>query len=135
MKLTISVNAVVFIALGILFTLYSPVPLAVLGIPDSDQLNGVDYWNIAAFSRMFGAALFSTGILLWAVRSIFQNVSEIGTRGLLYSLILGNILLFVTALTQTFSAWQNPAGFILAGIPLIFIFLYLYWIIMLSNKQ
>ncbi len=69
MKLTqlLSVNAIVFIGLGIAFALYGPLMIAMFGILESEGSPRL-YWYAASFARLLGAALFGFGFVLWAVR-------------------------------------------------------------------
>jgi len=79
LKLVITINAIIFIAIGIGFTLYAPNALAYFGVSDLPGDNALLYWNIAAFARMFGAMLFIFGMVLWAVRGFFQPAPDLAT--------------------------------------------------------
>ena len=63
----INVNAILSMAMGIAFGIYAPLILAFFGIPDIPSEDVLLYWSVASFVRMYGAALFSFGILLMAV--------------------------------------------------------------------
>ena len=56
----LTINAAIFVALGIGFTLYGPNILAYFGVSDLAGDNFLLYWNVVAFARMFGAMLLST---------------------------------------------------------------------------
>lgn len=116
MKLTqlISLNALLFIGLGIAFALYGPLMLAFFGVPDVEGMDVIAYWNTAAFARLFGAALFGFGLLLWAARGVLASenstVSPEARRGIVFALVLANLMGVFMAVVQQFSVWQGPAG-------------------------
>jgi hypothetical protein len=132
MKLSqvLTLNAILFIAAGIGFTLYSPNVLAFFGVPelpgDSQEL----YWNIVSFARMFGAVLLTCGLLLWSLRSGAQVSAERTQlpRDILFSLVFGFIILTVTAITQQSSVWGSPAGWIITGVFALFSLIYIYFL-------
>jgi hypothetical protein len=127
----ITVNAIIFIAIGIGFTLYAPNVLAYFGVSDLPGDNTLLYWNVAAFSRMFGAMLFIFGMLLWAVRGFFQPNPDIKTvqREIIFSLIFGYIIITLAAVIQQSSVWGSLAGWVVTGFFAIFLALYIYFLV------
>lgn len=127
----ITVNAILFIAIGIGFTLYAPNVLAYFGVSDLPGDNTLLYWNVAAFSRMFGAMLFIFGMLLWAVRGFFQPNPDLTTvqREIIFSLIFGYIIITLAALIQQSSVWGSLAGWVVTGFFAIFLALYIYFLV------
>jgi hypothetical protein len=122
----LTVNAILFIAAGIGFTLYAPNVLAFFGVAelpgDSQEL----YWNIAAFARMFGAILFCCGLLLWSLRGVGSKDPNQLLREVLFSLVFGFVLITITALTQQASVWGSLAGWIITAIFALFSGIYIY---------
>jgi hypothetical protein len=110
----LTVHAVTLIVLGIAFGLYAPLMLAFFGVPELPGEAVLLYWNTAAFARLFGATLFGLGFVLWALRSLFNSTTfpPETTRGLLFSLVLFNLMGLFVALTQQFSVWQSAAGWV-----------------------
>lgn len=138
MKLSqiININAILSIALGIACALYAPLVLSALGIPESNSNDVALYWNAAAFTRMYGAALFSYGLLLFAIRKIVPDPNQKPVRrGILFSLILGNIIALFTAVTQQVIVWGSTIGWILSAFYLVFPVLYIYFIIRDSHRS
>lgn len=111
----LTLNAFVFIAFGIAFALYGPVMLAFFKVPEL-SIDSVTYWHLAAFARMFGAALFSLGLLLWSLRKAFIEASAETRRGVLFALLLGNLMCGIVSITQQSSTWMTPSGWVTAGI-------------------
>lgn len=112
----ITLNAILVMALGIAFALYGPLMLAFFGIADIPSQEVILYWNIASFARLFGAGLFSLGLLLFAIRTPIAQGEFSGPsrRGVIFSLLLGNLLAAIVALTQQASVWNNWAGWVLS---------------------
>jgi hypothetical protein len=133
MKLSqiLTINAILFIAAGIGFTLYAPNVLAFFGVAelpgDSQEL----YWNIVAFARMFGAILLSVGLLLWSLRGIVQGIQDKSQiqRDILFSLVFGFIIVTITALTQQASVWGSLAGWIVTAVFALFTLIYGYFLV------
>ena len=111
----LNINAIVNMAAGIAFTLYGPLMMRLFGIPDIPSEDVLLYWNVAAFGRLFGATMFSFGLLIFSIKRIAETAkfSESAWRNIFLALILSNIILSVTAITQQVSAWQSPAGWVL----------------------
>jgi hypothetical protein len=114
----LTLNAILFIAFGIAFALYGPLMLAFFGVPEIEENSVMLYWNVASFARMFGAALFGFGFLIWAVRSLVasQIASPEALRGVVFALLLGNLMGAVVAITQQSSVWLSTAGWVTTGI-------------------
>jgi hypothetical protein len=113
----ITLNAVFALAFGILFTLYGPVMMAFFGVAEISGDNVLLYWHAASFARLFGAALFGFGMLLWALRSLLlRNAALQGKRGVLFSLLFTNGVAAIVAITQQFSIWERPVGWGLVGL-------------------
>jgi hypothetical protein len=126
----LTVNAILFIAVGIGFTLYGPNILAFFGVPDLPGDNPHLYWNIASWARMFGAILLTCGLLLWSLRGGVQIAADKGQfqREALFSLALGFIIITITALTQQASVWGSIAGWILMAVFVVFALIYIYFL-------
>jgi hypothetical protein len=113
----ISLNAVIALAFGILFTLYAPVMMAFFGVAEIPEDNVLLYWHVASFARLFGATLFGFGLLLWSLRGLLaRNAALEGRRGVLFSLLFTNGMAAIVAITQQFSIWLRPAGWALIGL-------------------
>jgi hypothetical protein len=121
-------NAILFVAIGIGFTLYGPNVLAFFGVPDLPGDRQDLYWNIAAFARMFGAILFCCGLLLWSLRGTGSKEPEQLMREVLFSLVFGFILATITALTQQASVWGSAAGWVIMAIFALFSGIYIYFL-------
>jgi hypothetical protein len=130
----ISVNAVLFIALGIGLTVYAPNLLSFFGVANLPEDYPLLYWTVAAFARMFGAVLLTLGLMLWGVHKLFQDGAEPAQarRDILFSLVLGFIILSVAALTQQSSVWGSVTGWLITGMFVIFAIFYIYF---LARKQ
>ena len=120
MKLThlLTLNAILFIALGIAFALYGPLMMAFFGVPEIPENSFQLYWNVASFARLFGAALFGFGFLLWAVRGVAESQATPPEtrRGIVFALLLANLMGAVVAITQQSSVWLSPAGWVATAI-------------------
>jgi hypothetical protein len=110
-----TLNALIFIGLGIAFALYGPLMVALFGVLRfSGGEGGGLYWYVASFARLFGAALFGFGFLILAARNLGASgpnrISPETRRGIISALLLGNIVgLFVTA-TQQYTVWTAAGG-------------------------
>jgi uncharacterized membrane protein len=118
MKLSsfLSIHAVLLLGFGIAFALYGPLMLAFFAIPETLQIDALTYWHLAAFARMFGAALFGSGLLLFALRSPIKKLDHESQRGIVFALLLSNAMGLLVSLTQQTSVWQTPAGWITSAI-------------------
>ena len=128
MKLTqlLSINAILFIGLGIAFALYGPLMIAMFGILESEG-SPVMYWYAASFARLLGAALFGFGFVLWAVRR--QTASTPAWQGITVALVISYALGFAVAITQQVSIWGTIAGWILSGFILVLLMGYIYMLV------
>jgi hypothetical protein len=127
----ITLNAVLALAFGILFTLYAPVMMAFFGVAEIPEDNVLLYWHVASFARLFGAALFGFGLLLWSLRSLLlRNKTFAGLRGVLFSLLFTNGVAAIVALTQQFSIWLRPAGWALVGLFGLFSLVYAAFLVL-----
>ncbi|OGO39393.1 MAG: hypothetical protein A2W35_13215 [Chloroflexi bacterium RBG_16_57_11] len=117
MKLSplITFNGILFIALGIAFALYGPLMMAFFDVPEL-SIDSTTYWHLAAFARMFGAALFGYGFLLFALREAVNELSAAHQRRVVMALLLSNLLAAVVSITQQSSIWYNPAGWVTTGV-------------------
>lgn len=125
-----SANAIIFISLGIAFALYGPLMINFLGIMEYEG-NAVLYWYAASFARLYGAALFGFGFLLWAVRGIAENetTSPETRRGIVLAALLGCVIGLIVSITQQVSVWGT---FISWGLVLIYAIVclgYIYYLI------
>lgn len=118
----IMLNAAVLVAAGIAFTIYAPLMMAFFGLAELPQGDAILYWQAVSFARMFGAAMLGGGILLWALRPLVENTAFSGQlqRNLLIALLSANLLNAFTAVTQQSIVWQQPIGWAVFGIFLLF---------------
>jgi uncharacterized membrane protein len=117
MKLSalIAFNGILFIAFGIAFALYGPLMMAFFDVPEL-SIDSATYWHLAAFARMFGAALFGYGFLLFALRDAVNELSASHQRRVVMALLLSNLLAAVVSITQQSSIWYNAAGWVTTGV-------------------
>jgi hypothetical protein len=137
LSLWVTVNAVVFIAAGIAFAVYGPLMMAIFNLPDILGIHPMDYWNVAAFARMYGAMLFGLGLLLWALRGAVEN-NEIPSntrRGIVFALVIGNVIATIVSLTQQWFPWQGIAGWIMTSVFAIFLLGYSYFLVMAPSPS
>jgi len=111
-------NAVLFIILGIAFALYGPIMIDFFGMLAISGADGAAYWFTASFARLFGAALFGFGFLLWAVQDILSgsDIPAEKCRKLTLALLIGNTLALFVTITQQWQVWVNLAGWVISGI-------------------
>jgi hypothetical protein len=130
----LSVNAIIFIGLGIAFALYGPLMIDFFGIMAYEG-NAVLYWYAASFSRLLGASLFGFGFLMWAIRGILADeATPLETRrGIILALLLGSIFGLIVAITQQVSVWGALIGW---GIVMLFAVLVLgYTFFLVSGRN
>jgi hypothetical protein len=108
-------NGILYIAFGIAFALYGPLMMAFFDVPEL-KIDNITYWHLAAFGRMFGAALFGYGFLLLALRGVADELPAAKRRSILMALLLGNLLAAVVSITQQSSIWYNAAGWATTGV-------------------
>jgi hypothetical protein len=124
-------NAILYISLGIAFAMFTPIILNLYGIPEAKSNDVQLYWALASFARLFGAMIFGLGFVLWSLRYP-ERVDELETRtrfGLIYSLIIANVMGVFVAVTQQASVWLAPAGWITVGIFAVFGVAYIYFLV------
>ncbi len=133
MKITtlILINAILFIALGIAFALYAPIVINIFGMLDFAEADGGVYWFTASFARLTGAAIFGYGFLLWGTHDLLKStaIATVNIRKLILGLLMSNILGLLIAITQQWSIWINPAGWLVIGIFGFFTFAYAYFLL------
>lgn len=126
LNLLISIHALLLLGFGIAFALYGPIMLAFFAIPEMLEIDALTYWHLAAFARMFGAALFGFGLLLFALRGSIQKFNRQDQRGVVFSLLLANAMGLMVSLTQQTSVWQTSAGWITSAIFTVLLLGYIY---------
>ena len=127
-KALIKINSIIFIGLGIAFCLYAPLTMALFQITEIEVMGAVAYWFVVSFARLFGAMLFTVGVLLWAISSSLQELSAQSGRGYLYALILGYAVAVIAALTQQIAIWQSTAGWLMTVLFAAFLLCYIYFL-------
>ncbi len=128
LSLLITINAAIFIAFGIAFSLYSPLMMNFFAVPELTSIDSAGYWLLASFARMFGAALFGFGLLLFALRGVVDQASQEARRGMVFALMLAYLVGAIVSATQQVSIWQGPAGWIATGIFVAFLLVYAYFL-------
>jgi hypothetical protein len=131
----IQINAILLVVAGIAFGLYGPLMMAFFAVPELLNISQDTYWQIAAFARMFGAALFGLGLLLWSIRDAFNELSPPSQRKVLAALVLGNLMAAFISITQQSSIWGTPAGWLTTGFFTVFALAYIYAAIRLPSKK
>jgi hypothetical protein len=133
MKLTqwITLNAILNLAFGIAFGIYGPLMMAVFNVPETPGGTVDLYWLVVSFARMYGAALFGFGILLWAVKGVVAQAttSAESRRGVIYSLLLANAMGAFVALVQQSAFWLSGAGWVTVGVYLLLLAGYIYFLV------
>jgi hypothetical protein len=116
------INALVFIAFGIAFALYAPLVVGAFGILNIEGTSQM-YWYAVSFARLYGAALFGFGFLIWAVSSLTDSLAPGAgaRRSVVIAMLLANGMGVIVALTQQVSVWGVLAGWITAGMYIILI--------------
>jgi hypothetical protein len=123
----LTTNAIIFIAGGIAFALYGPLMIDMYGILNT-QGSPLIWWHAASFARLYGAALFGFGFLLWAIKNIQLN-DPTPRRGVILSMILANAIGLVVALTQQVSIWGTLAGWITVAVYGLLLIGYIYFLV------
>ncbi len=133
MKLTqwITLNAILAIAFGIAFGIYGPLMMAFFNVPETPGGTVGFYWLVVSFARMYGAALFGFGILLWAVKGVVAEASTAGDtrRGIIFSLLLANAMGAFVALIQQSAFWLSASGWVTVGVYLLLGGGYIYFLV------
>jgi hypothetical protein len=127
----LSVNAIVWLGIGVAFTLFPYLILNLFGIPDipENSEGGLALYNhILAFSRVYGSALITLGFLLYSVRNLATDDRlELETRrGILSALALGNTIAAAVAITEQFRIWFSPGGWLMILVPIVFAAIYIF---------
>ena len=114
------INAVVFIAFGIAFALYAPLVADAFGILNTQGTSEM-YWYSVSFARLYGAALFGFGFLVWAVSNLTESLASATStrRSVLVAMLLANGMGAIVALIQQVSIWGGLAGWITFGMYVI----------------
>lgn len=138
MKLSnlLTVNAILALAFGIAFALYGPLMIAFFNVPEIESDNTILYWMVASFARIFGAALFGAGLLIWSVRSpaLLSSIPGEARRGITFALLMGNAMCTFVAITQQFSIWESTAGWAAIAIFSLFTAAYTYFLVRGQNE-
>jgi len=129
LNILIAVHAILLIAFGIAFALYGPLMMAFFAVPEVLEIDAQIYWQIAAFVRMFGAALFGFGFVLWALRSSVDDIEPNSRRGLVFALLLANLMAFIVSITQQSAAWGSLAGLATTGVFGLLMLAYGYFLV------
>jgi len=112
----LTLNAILFIGVGIAFALYGPLMITFFGILEVAGDSPM-YWYAASFARFFGAAVFGFGFLLFALRG--SAVEQGKGRGIVTALVISYLLAFIVAITQQVSIWGSVAGWITVALFLL----------------
>ena len=123
----LTANAIIFVAGGIAFALYAPLMVDMYGILNT-QGNALTYWHAVSFARMYGAALFGFGFLIWALKNFPLN-DPTARRSMLLSMILANGVGLVVAVTQQLSIWGTLAGWITVAAYGLLLAGYIYFLV------
>ena len=125
-------NAFVNIALGIAFGLYAPLMISAFGIADLPSEDVLLYWYVTSFARLFGAAIFASGLFQFTISRYAVEEKYRGDiqRTAILTALIANIILAITALTQQFSIWQSLAGWVLSIYFILTTLVYVYfWVV------
>ncbi len=131
LKFFMTINAFVFIGVGIAFALYAPLMIDFYGILEFEGEIGWLYWYAASFGRMLGAMLFGTGFVILAASSFVDRepaTKPLNKRLILALLITNGVGVFVATIQQL-SIWFNAAGWITLLVYLIFSLGYVFFLI------
>jgi len=133
MKITsvLSINAIIWLGLGIAFALFPYLMLNLFGIPnipENSEAGLALYNHILAFSRLYGAALITHRFLLYSVRTLAADdrLALETRRGILSALALGNIIAAAVAITEQFRNWFSPGGWLMILVPVVFAGIYIF---------
>jgi len=133
MKITtvLSVNAIIWLGLGIAFALFPYLMINLFGIPnipENSEAGLALYNHILAFSRVYGAALITLGFLLYSVRNLATDdrLALDARRGIISALALGNTIAAAVAITEQFRNWFSPGGWLMILVPVVFAALYIF---------
>lgn len=123
-------NAILFIALGIAFTLYGPLMVNFYGILETES-SGLSYWYVTSFARMYGVILFGYGFLIWAIKGIPENAqtSSQTRRKIILAQLIASLVGLVVATIQQITIWWNITGWLTVVLFLVLVIVYLYYFI------
>jgi len=110
------INALVLLAAGIGFALYGPLMMALFSVPELLSIDSATYWQITSFARMFGAALFGFGLLLWSLRNSIDGFPSSVQRQIIAALVLANLMAAFVSITQQSAVWGTAAGWITTAV-------------------
>jgi len=116
-------TAVFMLVLGIFFALWGPIMLPYLGdggLPTPMKGN-MTAWSAISFTRIFGAMLFTAGLVAWAARKLDRPDDQ---RSVGLAFFVGGLFLLFIGLTQKIAIWAPTSGwvaiFLIAILPLSF---------------
>ena len=127
-------NALVLLAAGIAFALYGPLMMALFAVPELLSIDSATYWQITSFARMFGAALFGFGLLLWSLRNSIDTFTPAVQRQIIAALVLANLMSAFVSITQQSAVWGTAAGWICTAVFGLFTLAYIFLIFKLPSK-
>jgi hypothetical protein len=110
------INAIVFIAFGIAFALYAPLVAGAFGILNTTGTSEM-YWYSVSYARLYGAALFGFGFLIWAASAVVDSLAQApgARKSMLAAMLIANGMGMVVALSQQITIWGVLAGWITVG--------------------
>jgi signal transduction histidine kinase len=109
----------VFGLILILFALNGPMLLPYLGdgaLPPPTQGN-LTVWSAISFTRLFGAMLFTIGVIAWTLRNL-DSPEDQRSAGLAF--FIGSLFLLFFALIQQIAIWVTTLGWIAVSVISIF---------------
>ena len=116
-------TAVFMLVLGIFFALWGPITLPYLGdgsLPTPTRGN-MTAWSAFSFTRLFGAVLFTAGLVAWAASKLDRPEDQ---RNVGIAFFIGSLFLLLMGMTQKIAIWAPTPGwvaiFIIAMLPLSF---------------
>jgi signal transduction histidine kinase len=115
-------TAIFMLAMGIFFALWGPMMLPYLGDGGFPPMKGnVTAWSAFSFTRLFGAMLFTAGLVAWAARKLDRPDDQ---RSVGIAFFAGGLFLLFIGLTQKIAIWAPTPGwvaiFLIAMLPLSF---------------
>lgn len=116
-------NGILFAAAGIAFAMYGPLMMAFFKVPEL-QIDQSSYWHMAAFVRMFGAALFGWGMAIWASSRGVDSLEPAARRALVFGLLLSCLVASFISLTQQSAIWLTVSGWVMSGMFVLLTLIY-----------
>jgi len=134
-RLTV-INAVLAVVFGLAFALGGPALLPLYGAsyiptPIASDANAMAFWAGMAFTRMFGAALLGSGVLLWFVRYISDMAIQRIVAGSLFMAM--GFMIFIS-LTQQIAIWNSMVGWVTVGVLILLALGYGYCFLFAKTK-